>query len=179
MIIDILFIILMISAAIKGFRKGLIMSVFSFAAFFIGLAAATKCSSIVANHLQESTQQPSRWWPAIAFLIVMVIVGIIIRMVGSLLERTMEFAMLGWVNRLGGFLVLAVMHVLILSVALFYLEKLHIIPESTRKASLVYDQIMPWGPWAIDGLGRIMPVFKNMFTDLQGYFNDLGSKIGT
>jgi membrane protein required for colicin V production len=179
MLIDIVFVVLMISAAIKGFSRGLIMAVFSFLAFFIGLAAALKLSAMVANYLQESTHQPSRWWPFIAFLLVMVIVGSIVRVAGRMLEKTLEFALLGWVNKIGGFLVFAVLHILLLSVALFYLGKLHLLSDDTRKASLVYSWIEPWGPWTIDLMGRLVPSFKNVFADLQAFFDDVGHKIGS
>jgi membrane protein required for colicin V production len=178
MLIDLVFVVLMISAAIKGFSRGLIMAVFSFLAFFIGLAAALKLSAVVANHLQDFTQQPSRWWPFIAFLLVMLIVGSIVRVIGRLLEKTMEFALMGWVNKLGGFLVFAVLHTLLLSVALFYLAKMHLLPADTAKSSLVLPWIEPWGPWTIDLMSRLLPSFKNVFADLQSFFDGVEKKIG-
>ena len=179
MLIDIVFVVLMISAAIKGFSRGLIMAVFSFLAFFIGLAAALKLSAMVANFLQESTQQPSRWWPFIAFIVVMLVVGSIVRVSGRMLEKTLEFALLGWVNKIGGFLVFAVLHTLLLSVAIFYLGKMHLLSEDVTKASLVYPWIEPWGPWTIDLMSRLLPTFKNVFADLQAFFDDVGKKIGS
>jgi membrane protein required for colicin V production len=177
MLIDIVFVVLMISAAIKGFSRGLIMAVFSFLAFFIGLAAAIKLSAVVANYLQESTHQPSRWWPFIAFIGVLFIVGAIIRVSGKVLQKTVEFALMGWVNKLGGFLVFAVLDTLILSAALFYLDNMHLLPADMKQASLVYGWIQPWGPWAIEAMGKILPAFKDVFTDLQSFFGEVGSKI--
>ena len=54
MIIDIIFLILLALAVIKGISRGFIVAVFSFFAIIIGVAAAMKLSYIVANWLQHS-----------------------------------------------------------------------------------------------------------------------------
>jgi membrane protein required for colicin V production len=54
MSIDIAYLVIIALAAMKGFSRGLIMAVFSFAALFIGLAAALKLSSVVANYFKSS-----------------------------------------------------------------------------------------------------------------------------
>ena len=51
MIIDIIVVIILILAAIKGFRQGLIVALFSVIAFIVGLAAAIKLSVVVAGLL--------------------------------------------------------------------------------------------------------------------------------
>jgi membrane protein required for colicin V production len=52
--IDIIYIIILAMAALKGFRQGMVVAAFSFVAFFVGLAAAVKLSAIVAVWLEES-----------------------------------------------------------------------------------------------------------------------------
>lgn len=177
MLLDIIFLGLMVSAAIKGFHRGLVMAVFSLLAFVIGLAAALKLSATVATMLQESTGQPSRWWPFVAFLVVMLVVGAIIRLAGRMLEKTLEFAMLGWLNSVGGFLVFAVLHTLLYSIVLFFLDKMHLIPDSVRSGSLVLPWIEPWGTWTIDLIGQLIPSMRGIFEDLQGFFGDVDHQI--
>jgi membrane protein required for colicin V production len=48
MIIDIIFLLLMIFAVMKGMRNGFVVAVFSFLGIIIGLAAAMKFSTVVA-----------------------------------------------------------------------------------------------------------------------------------
>lgn len=177
MLLDIIFLGLMVSAAIKGFHRGLVMAVFSLLAFVIGLAAALKLSATVAGMLQDSTGQASRWWPFVAFLVVMLAVGAVIRLAGRMLEKTLEFAMLGWVNSVGGFFVFAILHTLLFSIVLFFLNKMHLIPASVRDASLVLPWIEPWGTWTIDLIGQLLPSMRGVFDDLQGFFGDVDSKI--
>ncbi len=102
--IDIAFLIILAMAAVKGFSRGLIMAVFSFAALFIGLAAALKLSSVVANYFKESDALPSHWWPVIAFAAVFLVAVLIVKAAGGVVEKTVQLALLGWVNRIGGFL---------------------------------------------------------------------------
>ena len=177
MVLDIIFLGLMVSAAIKGFHRGLVMAVFSLLAFVIGLAAALKLSATVAGMLQDSTGQASRWWPFVAFLVVMLAVGAVVRLAGRMLEKTLEFAMLGWVNSVGGFLVFAVLHTLLYSIVLFFGNKMHLIPASVRDASLVLPWIEPWGAWTIDLIGQLLPSMRGVFDDLQGFFGDVDTKI--
>ena len=86
MVIDILCILLLIIATFKGLSKGLIIAVFSFAAFMIGLAAALKLSAVVANYLREHLKTDSSWLPVLSFVIVFIGVAILIRWAAKLLR---------------------------------------------------------------------------------------------
>jgi membrane protein required for colicin V production len=177
MLLDIIFLGLMVSAAIKGFRHGLVMASFSLLAFVIGLAAALKLSATVASMLQDSTGAASRWWPFVAFLVVMMIVGALVRLAGKLLEKSLEFAMLGWANSVGGFLAYAILDTLLFSIVLFFLDRLHLLPAGVKTASVVLPWIEPWGEWTIDLIGRLLPSMRHVFEDLQGFFGDVNAKI--
>lgn len=175
--IDIAFLIILVMAAVKGFSRGLIMAVFSFAALFIGLAAALKLSSVVANYFKDSDALPSHWWPVIAFAVVFLIAVFIVKAAGGLVEKTVQLAMLGWVNKIGGFLVYAVLYTLLFSVGLFFLSQLNILTAQMKASSITYSYIEPWGPWTISGLGKVIPAFNNVFDDLKEFFAQAGTKI--
>src|ERR1700730_8480874 len=120
MFIDIIFVILMLMALFKGLSRGLVVAVFSFLAFFIGLAAAIKLSVVVALHLQDNINVTGKWLPVISFLIVFLLVAFLVRLGAKWVERTIEFAWLGWLNRLLGVLFYAVLYIIIFSILLFY-----------------------------------------------------------
>ena len=42
-------------------------------------------------------------------------------------------------------------------------------PETIQK-SVTYSFVQPWGPKAINGLGSVIPVFKNMFGQTGKFF---------
>jgi len=177
MIIDILFAVLMILAIIQGYRRGLIIAVFSFIAIIIGLAAAIKLSAVVANHIGHAVKVSDKWLPILSFALVFLIVVLLVRLGARLLQKTTETMMLGFVNRIGGILFYAAIYITIFSILLFYAEEMKLIREPTIQASQTYSFIQPWGPKAINMLGAAIPFFRNMFNELEEFFSGISQKI--
>lgn len=177
MVIDILIAIALIFAIIKGYQQGLVVALFSVLAFIIGIAAAMKLSAIVAGYIGKSVKISDQWLPVISFIIVFLIVVLLIRWGAKLIQKTVQFAMLGWLNRLGGILLFCGLYILIFSVIIFYAEQISLIKPETIDASVSYPYIKPWGPKVIDGFGKIIPLFKGMFQDLQEFFGNVSDKI--
>ncbi len=177
MIIDVILIFLLILAIIKGFRQGLIVALFSMLAFIIGLAAAMKLSVVVAGYIGKAVKISDKWLPIISFAVVFLIVVLLVRLGAGFIQKTIELAMLGWVNRLGGILLYACLYVFIFSVLIFYADQLNFIKPETKTDSVTYSYIQPWGPKLIEGLGKIIPVFKGMFNDLEDFFDSVSKQV--
>ena len=118
MLIDVVFAILVVLAVIKGYQRGLIMGLFSLVAVIIGLAAALKLSTVVAGYIGKAVKVTEEWLPLISFIVVFVIVLLLIRLAGKLVEKTIQVAMLGWLNRLAGAILYAAIYILVFSVVL-------------------------------------------------------------
>ena len=86
-------------------------------------------------------------------------------------------ALLGWVNRLGGIVFYAALYIIIFSVFLFYADKIHLLKPETIQSSQSYNFVQPWGPVVIDSFGKLIPIFKDMFSDLEAFFGNIGNKI--
>jgi membrane protein required for colicin V production len=170
--IDLIYLILVISAIARGLKRGLIMTLFSFLGLLIGLAAALKLSVYVAAYLQNHTPITGKWLPVISFIIVFAIVVVLVKWIGKMIETAFEFAMLGWINRLGGALLSAGISTLVFSVLLFYADRMHLISQKAETSSITYKMIAPLGPSVIEGLGQVIPFFKNMFRDLEIFFDN-------
>ncbi|MEO6539400.1 MAG: CvpA family protein [Ferruginibacter sp.] len=177
MLIDFTFAALLILAIIKGYQKGLILAIFSIIAFIIGLAAALKLSTAVAAYLKDSVNVSAKWLPFIAFTVIFFVVGILVRLGGKLIEKAFQVVMLGWLNRIGGILLFAALYIIILSIFIFYAEKLQLLQPAAIGSSQTYNFIQPWGPKVMDSFGRLIPAFKDMFTELGDFFNSLSNKI--
>jgi membrane protein required for colicin V production len=175
MLIDIIFAIIIVIACWKGFQKGLIVAVFSILAFIIGIAAALKLSSIVAGWLKNSMSISAKWLPFISFLVVFIGVVILVRLGAKLIQKTFETVMMGWANRLGGIVFYAILYIIIFSVFLFYAQQIQLLKPATIEASQTYSFIQPWGPKVIDGFGKVIPIFKDMFADLETFFGSVAS----
>lgn len=175
--IDIIYAILIVIAIFKGYKKGLIIAIFSIVAFIVGLAAALKLSATVAAYLQNSVNISGKWLPFLSFAMVFGLVAVLVGMGGKLIEKTFEMALLGWANRIGGILLFVILYTIIFSIFLFYAEKIHLFEEATIQSSKVFPFIKPWGPKVINAFGTILPIFKDMFTQLSNYFESLSPKI--
>src|SRR5678815_1005879 len=119
MIIDIIFVILIVLALLQGYRRGLIVAVFSLVSIIVGLAAAIKLSAVVASHLGDTVKVSDKWLPVISFAIVFIVVVLLIRLGARAIQKLTEALMLGWLNRLGGIILYAVIYICLFSVLLF------------------------------------------------------------
>jgi membrane protein required for colicin V production len=105
------------------------------------------------------------------------VVVFLVNLGAKLIEKSFEMVLLGWVNRIGGIILFIILYMLIFSVFLFYAEKIHLFDEATIQSSKAFPYIKPFGPKVIDGFGKIIPIFKDMFTQLGDYFEGLSTKI--
>lgn len=177
MLLDIIFAIVVIIAMIRGYQRGLIVGIFSFVALIVGLAAAIKLSAVVAGYIGKTVKISEQWLPLIAFALVFLVVVLLVHLVARIIEKSVQIVMLGWLNRLGGMVFYIALYVTIFSVVLFYMEHMKLIRPATINQSLTYPFVQPWGPRAINSFASIVPVFKNMFTDLQDFFGHLSQKM--
>jgi membrane protein required for colicin V production len=177
MIIDIIFILLLIIAFLKGAKKGLIQSLFTFLAFFIGIAAAIKLSAVVASHLSQQITTGSKWIPFFSFILVFAVVVILVRALGKFIEKANEMIMMGWINKMGGVLFYLFLYGIIYSILLFYLKNMGLLKPTTIQASKFYAYLSPIAPDALNLLGNIIPFFKDVFGQLERYFGVVSENI--
>lgn len=177
MLIDILFLLVLIAAVIKGYQKGLIVAVFSFAAILIGLAAALKLSSVVAVWLQGTTNISAYWLPFIAFVLVMLGVILLVRLLAAIIEKTVQFALMGWINKLGGIVLYALLYVSLLSVVLFFFVKMQLLKQDVVAASKSYEYVQPFAPKIISLFSKVFPFLKDIFHQLENFFEAAKTRI--
>ena len=175
--LDIIYAIVIILAIVKGYQRGLIVALFSIIAFIVGLAAALKLSAVVAAYLANSTSVSSKWLPIISFMLVFLAVVLLVHLGAKLIEKTFEMVLLGWLNRLGGIFLYIILYTLIYSVFLFYADKMHLLDAATINASKTCPYIQPLGPKVINWLGDLVPLFRDMFTQLESFFESVSNKI--
>ncbi|RYY60043.1 MAG: CvpA family protein [Chitinophagaceae bacterium] len=178
MLIDGILVVLLILAAVKGYQRGFIVGIFSFIAIVVGLAAAMKLSAITASWLADSTSVSKDWLPFLSFALVFIVVVLLVRLGANLIQKTVELGMLGWVNRLAGILLYALLYITVYSVVLFYATELNLIKPETLDKSATYVYLRPIGPWFINALGVILPFFRDMFHDLSNFFDGVAVKAG-
>jgi membrane protein required for colicin V production len=177
MIIDIIFAVLIVLAVIKGYSRGLIVGLFSLVAIIVGLAAAMKLSAVVAGYIGKAVNISDKWLPVVSFIVVFIVVLLLIRLGANAIEKVVEVAMLGWLNKLGGIILYVAIYTTVFSVLLFYSEQLRIIQPDTINKSVTYSFIQPWGPKAINSLATVLPFFRDMFGELERFFDGVAKDI--
>ena len=178
MILDLVFAVIIILAFINGYRRGLIVGIFSFVAIIIGLAAAIKLSTVVADYIGKTVKISEQWLPLISFTVVFFIVVLLVRLGANAIQNAAETIMLGWINRIGGIIFYIAIYITIFSVVLFYADQIKIIRPVTKEKSVTYSYIQPWGPKVINNIGNIIPFFKDMFIQLESFFESMTKKSG-
>ena len=179
MLLDLIFAVIIILAILKGNQNGLVVGLFSLVAVIVGLAAAMKLSTVVAGYIGSAVKVSDQWLPIISFAVVFFIVILLIRLGARAISKTVEMAMLGWANKIGGVILFAAIYTLVFSVLLFYAEQIKLVQPETINKSVTYSFVQPWGPKAINGFGSILPIFKDMFAELEQFFDGVAKKISS
>jgi membrane protein required for colicin V production len=175
--IDIIFLIIVFFAIVRGWRKGLILGLFSMVCGLIGLAAAVKLSAVLATHMKDDLHMSSRWLPVIAFILVFVLVILIIQWSGRLLESLVKLVLLEWLNKLGGIGLFIILYLSIYSIILFYGTQTQIIGKRAVDYSHFYSLIAPLGPKLIRFITGFIPFGQDMFAALEGFFDKIARDI--
>ncbi|HQV85951.1 MAG: CvpA family protein [Chitinophagaceae bacterium] len=177
MIIDLILGVIILIAIFKGYQRGLIIGLFSLVSVIIGLAAAMKLSTVVAGYIGEAVNVSDEWLPVISFAIVFIVVVLLIRLGANAIERTVEVVMLGWLNKLGGIIFYVAIYTVVFSVLLFYAEQVNLVRSETIEKSISYSFVQPWGPRVINSVGSIVPLFRDMFAELELFFENVSKEI--
>ncbi|MDG1428172.1 MAG: CvpA family protein [Crocinitomicaceae bacterium] len=149
----------------KGFSKGLVIEVFSFVAFFLGLWAGIHFSDGVAEVLKDSLSNDSEYLPAISFTVIFLIVGGLVYFAGKTFEKLVKIARLSLLNRIGGTVFGAAKWVLIVGgvviISESYDDKTDILSEESKQSSLLFTPVRDLTMGAIPAFTKSTIFMKN------------------
>lgn len=162
----------MAMAVWKGYSKGLVVALFSFVGMIVGMLLALKCSAVVAVWLGEETKLDAKWLPFLAFLLIIIGVYFGVRMLAALVQKSLEFAMLGWANRVGGILLYALLYSSLLILVLFYADKMELLSVEAKADSQFYQFMHGFAKPILSFIADALPFIKNMLHQLTDFFAD-------
>src|SRR5690349_21488030 len=99
MLIDILFLAMLAIAVFKGIKNGLIIAIFSIIGWILGIYAAFKFADVAMGYLKGVLDMSAKTLYILSFVIVFVIVMLLVHLGAKLVEKTVELAFMGWLNR--------------------------------------------------------------------------------
>lgn len=167
MIFDILFIIFIGGGFYWGYQKGIIYSVFSLLAFFIGIVAALKFSYVAVKFLNGMIHLGPKAMSIVAFIVVFILIVLLVRLIAWALEQILKSFSLNITNQLIGGVIYSLIGLYALCVMVWFLNKWDVFPDTQKVSSHVYPYIADTGPKVMEYSGRIVPIFKTAFHDLD------------
>lgn len=148
--IDIILGLLLLFAAINGFRKGLISELASLAALILGIWGAIEFSYITSDFLTENFNLETEYLNIISFIITFIVIVILVHIVGSSVNKLIEVAMLGFLNKTAGLIFGILRSALILSIILLVFDKIdedvRILSQEAKAESRLYEPVRKLAP---------------------------------
>lgn len=175
MVIDIITIALIVIFFIKGYMKGVIVALFSVVAFVLGIICALKLSELLASFLFEQGLVTSGWAQLVSYIILFVGVVILVNLLARAIEKTMEAVWLGWANKVLGGIFYAFVGLIVLSTFLWLGNEMNLIPREQVSASKTYPYTVAVAPWIAAQVGLLWPMSKELFADLEMFFNNINA----
>lgn len=177
MILDIIGVTLLVAFFIQGYRKGIIVALFSLLAIVLGIICALKLSQKLAGYLFATGWVTSAWGQLISYILLFIGVAWLVRLGGKYIQKSFEAVMLGLPNRIIGGVLYAFIAAFIWSSCLWLGNQAHMLTPETIAASKTYERFVPIAPWVFEHIGAVLPFAKNVFSDLQHFFNGVNQHL--
>jgi membrane protein required for colicin V production len=177
MILDVIGIILLLLFFIRGYRKGIIVALFSVLGVILGMICALKLSNTLAAYLFEKGWVTSAWAQVLSYIVLFIGVIWLVRLGAKLIEKSIELVMLGIINRITGGLLFAFIAAFVWSCCLWIADQVHMIAPETRAASHTYSLFSPVAPWVFAHIGAVLPFAKGLLTDLKHFFDGVNQHL--
>ena len=136
---------LLIYALFKGMKNGLFAELASLISLILGIYIAIKFSYVVREVVSSHVSWSPKKIEIIAFGLTFILVVIAIHLLAKIFTGLMDFAFLGWINKLAGGFFSVVKTVLLLSIVFNLFQKINInnllVKEETFNKSTFYNPI--------------------------------------
>jgi membrane protein required for colicin V production len=131
--------------AYKGFKKGLVIEIFSLLALLAGIYGGIHFSDFTTHVLTDDFKFTSEYMPVISFAVTFILIVVLVYYVGKLLEKVIKMMALGIVNKISGSLFGILKALLILSLLLVLVDAIDhrasFLPREQVNNSLMYKPI--------------------------------------
>ena len=174
--IDIVLLVAVILGIIKGWQHGLIISVFVTAAWILGVIGALKFCSLVADQLRDRFEWQGEYVPVVAFILIFIVIAFVIYLIGKSLEKVIEVAQLGTINKLLGVALRVTIYVFVFSMFLWLVNEAGFVSEEVKAQSRTYRFLQMFSNAAISFFDQYLPAIRNIFRDIEKFFEDLAGK---
>ena len=138
---DILFVLVLVVGAWKGWSNGLLKEVLGLIGVFVGLYVAHLLYEQVGYELAPRLGTSPSMASIVAFALIWMGVPILLGILGSLLTKVLEWIGLEGVNNLGGALVSVIKYAIILGALCNVLAITHLVKEESQQNSILFEPL--------------------------------------
>jgi len=148
--VDLVFGILLLWAAYRGFTKGFIVQLATLAALLLGILGAVLFSDFTSDLIIKKFDVTGQYLPILSFAVTFLVIVIAVHLFAKMLNRLIDAIALGVVNRLLGVLFSLLKTGFIVSIILVLINKadnrFNFIPNETKENSLLYKPLSNFAP---------------------------------
>ena len=148
--IDLVFAILLLWSAYRGFTKGFIVQLATLAALLLGILGAVLFSDLTSNLIIKKLDVAGPYLPVLSFAVTFIVIVIAVHLLAKMLNKLIDAIALGIVNRLLGVLFSLLKTAFIVSIILVLINKadnkFNFIPDDTKNNSFLYKPLSNFAP---------------------------------
>jgi membrane protein required for colicin V production len=156
--IDIIILVLLVVFGIAGLRKGLIIELATLLGLGVGLYGAFHFSDFTAEKLVNFVEINPKYLNVIAFIVTFIVLAILVNLLGRLVAKLVKTINLGFIDKIGGFVVGVAKGVLICSLLVMLLNALElkgVVKDKAKQNSLLYPYVEQAVPYVYQGFDLV------------------------
>ncbi|MDX1651002.1 MAG: CvpA family protein [Brumimicrobium sp.] len=143
--VDILILVPLLYGAWVGFKKGLVIEVFTLLALLVGIYAGIHFSDWTAAKIKAGMEIEGKYLPVVAFTVTFLAVGAMVYFGGKMIEKMLKVVQLSLANKFFGALFGILKMVYFMSILIILLEtydeRNEFIPSDVKEGSLLYEPV--------------------------------------
>jgi|TARA_B110000263_G_scaffold11704_1_gene9892 membrane protein required for colicin V production len=139
--LDIALVIPLVYGVVKGFSRGIVKEVTSLVSLIIGVYIALNFSFYLEVHIEKIIKDYKALTPIISFTIVFVSTLLVIKAIGNIIEKITNALALGVISKLTGAIFGCLKVAVLLSLLIFFEQRIEIIPKEVTKSSILKPPI--------------------------------------
>ncbi|MGN7811364.1 CvpA family protein [Flavobacterium sp. 22076] len=160
---DIIVATLLLYSLYKGIKNGLFVEVASFISLLLGIYLAIKFSSLMSEMISKHVSWNPTNIQITAFILTFILVVIGVYFLAKILTGIADFAMLGWMNKLGGGFFRVLKTILILSIFIALFEKINFntfAKKETLDNTIFYNPVKKVAAFVYPSIEKWYDTFK-------------------
>ena len=163
--LDIILGVLLLLGLWKGLKNGLLIEIASIIALVAGIYGAIHFSYITGNYLSAKMEWNEQYISITAFIVTFIAIVLIVHLIGKLLTKIVDIAMLGLLNKIAGGLFGVLKIAVILGAFLIFFDSLtdnvNFLDEEVKNESKLYLPLKQIGAFVFDSVLQSGTVTKD------------------